>query len=301
MLAVAVVGSLVFFAPNAPQAVADGTPDISLSVSLDAETLHTDTTEVRLTASNPTGTDGFNLSYRVVLPAGVSFASGPVTPTLGVDPSILFFENVSDLLANNDTEFVFTIDHTAAVSVGSTVTINAEAYVSPGARNVPDFDPVTGTVTGDYDGNASGAGSTDIVAFRVLKTERSPEAELVRGLHNETTVYTITIENNPNAQTNNFAIHDWIPAGLEFLACGGGDNSTVGDEYPGSGPISTPAPANCVLPTDRGDRRQRPPRGPPGRCVYPRGVGLERPDSVTWTSRTAAPSPSTMQPPSRCG
>jgi len=95
MLAVAVVGSLVFFAPNAPQAVADGTPNISLSVSLDAETLHTDTTEVRLTASNPTGTDGFNLSYRVVLPAGVSFDSGPVTPTLGVDPSILFFENVS--------------------------------------------------------------------------------------------------------------------------------------------------------------------------------------------------------------
>ena len=81
------------------------------------------------------------------------------------------------------------------------------------------------------------------------KTEGSPEEELVRGLHNETTVYTITIENNPNTPTNDFEIHDWLPAGLEFLSCGGGDNSTIGDEYPGSGPISTPAPVNCVLPT----------------------------------------------------
>ena len=58
MLAIAVVGGLVFFAPNGPQAVADGNPDISLSVTMDAETLHTDTTEVTLTRTTqlePTG------------------------------------------------------------------------------------------------------------------------------------------------------------------------------------------------------------------------------------------------------
>ncbi len=254
-LVIAVTSSLVFAAPLAPPAMAAGTPDISLSVGADGQTLHGDATEVMLTASNPTGTDGFNLSYRVVLPVGVSFADGPVSPVVAADvpapgETTLFFENVSDLLANNDASLTFTVNHAVAThAVGSSFTVQADAYVDSNPRLIPDFDSTTGLVTGDYTGSDSSSDSTDIVAFRVVKTEPSPEAELVRGLHDQTTVYTVTIENNPNAPTNDFEIHDWIPAGLEFLACGGDGNSTVGDEYPGSGSISTAPTPNCVAPT----------------------------------------------------
>jgi len=260
-LAIAVVSSVVFAASFAAPAGAAGTPDVSLSVDLQPETLHGDTTEVTLTASNATGTDGYNLSYRVVLPAGVTYANGPMTPVVAVDvpnpgETTLFFENVSDLLANNDASLAFTVSHApGSHTVGSSFSIAADAYVNTDPRLVPHFDPTDGTVTGST-GNDSGSDTTTIAAFRVTKSEPSPEAELRRGLHDQTTVYTITVENNPNAATNDFTIEDWIPAGIEFLACGGGDNSTVvvppaviPEEYPGSGPINTPVPANCVAPT----------------------------------------------------
>ena len=261
-LVIAVTGSLVFAAPSSPPASAAGIPDISLAVDVDSQTLHGDTTGVSLAASNGTATDGFNLSFRVVLPAGVSYAGGPVDPIVAADvptsgETTLFFENVSDLLANNDAGLSFTVNHVVGTyAVGSSFTVSADAYVDSNPRLIPDFDPGTGLVTGDYTGWDTGSDATDIVAFRVLKTEPSPEAELVRGLHDQTTVYTVTVENNPNAPTNDFEIHDWIPGGLEFLSCGGGDNSTVvvppaviPEEYLGSGPINTPATGDCVVPS----------------------------------------------------
>jgi len=116
-LVVAVMGSLVFATPFAGPAEAAGNPDVSLAVSMPAETLHGDTTEVTLIASNPGGPDGFNLSYRVVLPAGVSYVSGGAgTPIEVADKpnpgeTTLFFENVSDLLAGNDATLTLVVRH----------------------------------------------------------------------------------------------------------------------------------------------------------------------------------------------
>ena len=53
--------------------------------------------------------------------------------------------------------------------------------------------------------------------------------------------------------TNDFQIEDYLPAGLEFLGCGGVDNTAGGGvEYPGSGRIDAtgdPALVNCVTPS----------------------------------------------------
>ena len=101
-LVIAVTGSHVLAAPSPPNASAAGTPDISLAVDVDSQTLHGDTTGVSLTASNGTATDGFNLSFRVVLPASVSDARAPVGPIVAADvptfgETTLFLENVLDV------------------------------------------------------------------------------------------------------------------------------------------------------------------------------------------------------------
>jgi hypothetical protein len=57
---------------------ADGTPDITVAVS-SASVLLGDPAHVTVTAANPPGTYGYNLTYRVVLPAGVTYAGGAPT------------------------------------------------------------------------------------------------------------------------------------------------------------------------------------------------------------------------------
>jgi len=255
LVALSLVFSLIQTVPAvAPSANAAGTPNVALSASVAGETLHGASTPVTLTASNAAGPDGFNLSYRVILPAGISYASGVYAPTVLTDvPSAgettLFFENISDLPAGGTSDLTFAVSHsTATYPVGSTIVISADAYVNSDERTVPDIDPVTGAVT-DVTGFDSASGSTRIVPFQVTKSEPSPEAELLRGLHDQQTVYTITVEAAPFAATTALQIEDWIPAGIEFLGCGGTDNSTVGEEYPGSGPISVAPVAGCLNPS----------------------------------------------------
>ena len=255
LIALSLVFSLIQTVPSlAPVAIAAGSPDIVLATSLDGETLHGATTSVRLAATNAPGPDGFNLSYRVTLPAGVSYGSGTYTPTILTDvpapgETTLFFANISDLPTGGTSDITFTVTHsTSTHSVGDTFSIDADAYVNSDERTVPKIDAATGTVT-DATGFDAASGSTLILPFQVTKTEPSPEAELLRGLHDQQTVYTIEVEAAPFASTTALVIEDWIPAGIEFLSCGGADNSTVGEEYPGSGPISVGAVANCYIPS----------------------------------------------------
>ena len=152
LVALSLIFSLIQTVPSvAPAAIAAGSPDIVLATSLDGETLHGATTSVTLTATNVPGPDGFNLSYRVVLPAGVSYASGTYAPTILTDvPALgettLFFENISDLPTGGTSDIAFTITHsTSAYSVGDTLSIDADAYVNSDERTVPDIDPATGS------------------------------------------------------------------------------------------------------------------------------------------------------------
>jgi uncharacterized repeat protein (TIGR01451 family)/fimbrial isopeptide formation D2 family protein/LPXTG-motif cell wall-anchored protein len=255
LVALSLVFSLVQTVPSiTPTADAAGSPDIALAVTVDGETLHGAATPVTLTASNAPGPDGFNLSYRVTLPPGVSYAGGAFAPTILTDvPAVgqttLFFENISDLPTGGTADLAFTVTHsTSAYSVGDTLSIDADAYVNSDERTVPDIDPATGVVT-DITGYDSGSGSTLIIPFQVTKSEPSPEAELLRGLHDQQTIYTIDVQAAPFASTTALTIEDWIPAGIEFLGCGGTDNSSIGEEYPGSGPISVGAVGNCYTPS----------------------------------------------------
>jgi fimbrial isopeptide formation D2 family protein/uncharacterized repeat protein (TIGR01451 family) len=249
-------------------ASAQAAPNITLTPGGDAEVLYGDTATVKLTATNPTGQPpGYNLSFRAVLPVGVTYVPGsgpagvPATvianqPAAGQQTVI--FQNVSDLSANSSYDLTFRVDHNPAqVAVGSTFTVQGAAYLNTDARNVPQFS-ATGVPNGStYTGTASTSQAVKLLPFRVFR--EAPDDQL-RGAHDFQYRTHIRIENNKVAPTQSFSLTDYAPAGVEVLACGTGDhtanaptNSGSSSEYPGSGPLNpgnAPALTNCVAPSD---------------------------------------------------
>ena len=239
-------------------ASADGTPDVSLTKSAPAAVLYGGTSAVSLDASNTTAQWGYNLSFRDVLPEGVSYVPGSAEfePTILDDQpddgqTTLLWTNVADLAPSNTYSFGYEVAHAsdpadasgtvdcdaAVLCVGESYTNVAGAYVNEDPRFVPDFDPTTGE---PVEGPASFTGfsvddvTTEIVPFVVAKDEPADESELLRGVHDHTTTYTITVDNNLVRPTDDLVIVDFIPAGLEFLGCGGIDNTTEAPTYPGN-------------------------------------------------------------------
>ena len=97
-------------------------------------------------------------------------------------------------------------------------------------------DPASAATIG---GNAPVA-TTGVTAIRVTKSEPSPEGELLRGVHDNTTPYTISVENSHVGPTSGVKVVDFIPAGLEFLGCGLTENSPRGPSNRGAGLGATP-------------------------------------------------------------
>src|SRR5690606_8496988 len=103
---------------------------------------------------------------------------------------------------------------------------------------------VGGTLAEDETGEAIAAPrSTTVTSLRVQKNEPSAESELVRGVHRQTTIYELEVTAAQSGAVENVTVVDFIPAGLEYLACRDVDNSTYdwtglypGDarEYPGA-------------------------------------------------------------------
>lgn len=94
-------------------------------------------------------------------------------------------------------------------------------------------------------------------AIEVEIQEPSPEGEILRGVHEHQTVYTLKVTNNRVNPTIGTKLDAYVPAGLEFLGCGGpGADNTTGaptnpgsaEEYEGSGPIEVEPLAGCVEP-----------------------------------------------------
>src|ERR687887_1168460 len=246
-------------------------PNITLTPGGDSEVLYGAPATVKLTASNPTGQPaGYNLSFRAVLPAGVTYVPGsgpagvPATvianqPAAGQQTVI--FQNVSDLSPNSSYDLTFRVDHTPAVlAVGSTFTVQGGAYLNTDPRTVPQFNATTGVADpATYTGSASASQAVKLLPFRV--TRIAPDDQL-RGAHDFQYRTQIKIENNKVAPTQSFSLVDYAPAGVEVLACGTGDHSTdpptnpaAGStfEYPGSGALNpghAPALTNCVTPDD---------------------------------------------------
>lgn len=246
---------------------AAGTPNLTATVE-SPTVLHGDLVPVRMTVTNPAGQPyGYNLSFRVVLPAGVRYKDGaPTAPTTiagpGVGETTLIFRNVADISPNSSYDLGFRVEYDPLVhDVGRTFPILAEAFANDDPRHVPRF-----TGGGQPDGPRADSftgrtgvqtATTTINAIEVIKDEPSWEGEILRGVHDHQTVYTVTVRNNGIRPTTRTTVVDYLPAGLEFLGCGGAGadhtanaptNPGSAEEYPGKGPVVVAPLPGCVTP-----------------------------------------------------
>ncbi len=263
-LALASSGVLVAF-PATP-ALAAGTPDISLAKTGPGQILVGASARFTLTTSNPGGsaTPAYNVTFRDVLPAGVSYSAGSTSPSDVGDPVIypnspgagqttLVWVNVNDAQPGGSSSLSYAVAPSPATyPVGSTFTNSATTYASSDPRQVAKFSAAGVVQPGTFTSNSGpAAATTNISAIAVTKSEPSPEHELLRGVHDNTTIYTLVVTNNAANPTNGVTLDDYIPAGLEFLGCGTVDNTPGGAvEYPGA-PRLDAAPdvtTNCPAP-----------------------------------------------------
>jgi uncharacterized repeat protein (TIGR01451 family) len=230
LLSVALVlpAVMVLGAVAAPPAAAAA--GLTLTKSAPASALVGTDVTYTLTVTNP-GTDPlYNVSFRDLLPVGMTYKSGssgsvagePTVSVTGAPPrQVLAWSNVADLQPASTVTFTFTATPDAAkLPVGASVTNDAQSYGNTDPRTVPKFDANGTLVPGTSTNSASGSAPTTFTAIEVRKSEPSPEGELLRGVHDQTTTYTLVVENNKGFPTNGVTVVDYLPAALEFLHCG---------------------------------------------------------------------------------
>ncbi len=309
---------------------ATAAPVINVTKSTSGQVLAGKDSAVTVQATNAGDQFGFNASVRDVLPAGVSYVPGSADPAVG-NPTILanqpaagqttlLWVNVADISPASTLSFGYSVSHDPAVlEVGDSYSNTADVYVNTDPRVEPTF---SGSgAPSNFTQSGSDSASTDIAPFELTISEPSPEGELLRGLHDHQTVYTLTLENNAVATTTNVGLEAWFPAGLEFLGCATADNTTDAptnpgstEEYPGSGAINpgnAPGgfdPAACPSIASVETVSVDPP-GPPPAGVYTKvvfsgiadlGIGETRAyqvvaavplreNTLTWTTAGGAP------------
>ncbi|GAA2176243.1 hypothetical protein GCM10009846_29270 [Agrococcus versicolor] len=232
---------------------------IGAEASLPASVLLGEVVPLTLTATNGTGTDAYNLSFRAILPAGSTGVAStspsdpaPVVTTLADGRVLAVWTNVADLVRGASVSLEATFQAPATATIGSTVGVEIAAAASTNPRTLARFDAQGQPQLNDTTGANTDDASTTIAAFEVSKSEPSAEAELLRGAQDHATVYTITVRNNLTVPTTGLSVVDHLPAGLEFLGCGTVDASPADtEEYPGSGRmVGVGATANpCIEPT----------------------------------------------------
>lgn len=282
--------------PSAARAA--GSPDLSGQIN-SPTILHGEHVPVSIRTTNPSGgAYGYNVSFRVVLPAGVSYSGGaPVAPTTiagpGAGETTLLFRNVADISQNATQALDFEVVYdTSRYDVGDRFTIEAQAFANDNPRWVPRFDAAgvpQGPAADSYTGyTAVLRGVTTINAIDIEKDEPSWEGEILRGVHDHQTTYTLTVRNNGIRRTDGVTVVDYLPAGLEFLGCAGDPDNTTraptnpgsSDEYPGSGPIVVGAVSDCLAPS----RVETVDADPDGAGPLPEAVYTR----VTWSLGTLA-------------
>ena len=236
-------------------------------------------------ASNPDAVNEWNLSFRDVLPPGLTYVPGSTTPARAGEPTAstdaggsttLVWSNVADIQVASTFELAFQATPDPAVyPVGSTVPNAAQAYTNSDPLVSPEFDDSGVLVPDTATESAADDATTLVSALEITKSEPSPEGELLRGVHDHTTVYELTVRASEVGGTGGVVVTDYLPAQLEFLGCGGDDFSAA-PEYPGAPPLSdTPAVPGCVEPdsvttVDGGGH------DPAARHLHPPGVDPRR-------------------------
>jgi uncharacterized repeat protein (TIGR01451 family)/fimbrial isopeptide formation D2 family protein len=258
LFAVLAVGLL-----GASSAQAAGTPDVQLAASASSP-LYGQSGSASAAAALANGQPkGYNLSFRAVLPAGISYAGGAEFPPQVINnaPSAgkttLIFSNISDLVANSTQPVALNLTHDPnAYEVGDTYAVEWEAFVNTDPRYEPKFNAAGTVIGGSFTGSAAATSTSKINAIKVTKSEPSREGEILRGVHDNQTIYTLKLENNSINPTAATTLDDYLPAGLEFLGCAGTPDSTTDSptnpgspqEYPGSGPIVVQPVSDCFTP-----------------------------------------------------
>lgn len=230
VMALSLTGFFVVASPLA--AVAAGSPNLAIAVSGPSDALiQAPSTPMTYTASvtNPSpNPNGYNLGYKVTLPPGVTFVNSsvgaPDVTTNSGGSTVLFFQNVADILTNSTNAFsIDVLAPNATYPVNAAVPVTIAAYSNSDPRTEPTMSVTT--VSGST-GNASATATSKITAIKLTKSQPGAENELVRGVHDHATVYTLKVNTN-GVQTNNaVVVDDYLPAGLEFLGCGTWDNTT---------------------------------------------------------------------------
>jgi len=245
---------------------------ISLSATAGDTILNGDQVGITLKATASSSTNHYNLAFRYELPVGVSYAAGSSATTgPAIDPTIitiidtpagsgvaavthqmLVWSNVADLPVGVTAALSFSVvPDSVLYPVGSTIPGAAGVYAQSDPRLLVKFDSATGAASGFTASDTAEPVATKVAAIEVTKSEPSPENELMRGVQQESTVYTIATRNTTIAATENVVLVDYLPAGLEYLRCGATDNSAPGtEEYPTSGRLDqTPAvTTDCLIP-----------------------------------------------------
>jgi fimbrial isopeptide formation D2 family protein/uncharacterized repeat protein (TIGR01451 family) len=280
---------LVVTSPASAQA-----PVFSFSESAPSTVLYGTPATVSLTATETNSVTGFNLTMEDVLPAGVSYVTGSTTPgslggpqVLADEPvtgkTTLIWSNVSDLQPSSSFVLGFQLQGAIDTTVptpttilypGDSYTDSASAYIEADPRYVPQFNADGSAVASSYTTEQSASANTEISPLETTVTDPLPEHELERGVHDQQKIWTLTVTNNDVHATALDEMDAWLPAGLEFLGCGGVDNtdsptttypSDAGPapylEYPGApdltsgaittsgNPVDDVSSAPCVLPT----------------------------------------------------
>ena len=266
--------------------VASAAPTIELTKTAPRSVLAGAEATYRLTVTNPGDTVEFNVSFSDVLPNEALFVAGSVVPeSLGnprvsVNPDtsqqVLQWINVGDVGPGTSTsvEFRVTLGE-AGKEVGNTLINNSYAASQTNPRIVPRFDSAGVPVPGTYTESATASASTNVSAVQIAKgSSNAPEDELLRGVHDQRSTYTLTASNNFVAATTGITVVDYLPASLEFLGCGNIDNTAPISlvEYPGAPRLGVPAldlGPTCLTPTSV-DTVTDP--APLNGVVYPEGV-----------------------------
>ena len=248
----------------ASPASAAGTPDLQLTGVSSSDPLYGEPGSFSSTATLATGQpNGFNLTYRVLLPAGISYDGGAAVPPRVINnapipgQTTLLFENVSDIFADSQQGLGFDVAHDPAIlDVGDVYSIEIGAYVNSDPRFVPSFNASGIPNPTSFTGSDTATAEATILAIILEKDEPSEEGEIIRGVHDNQTIYTLTLTNNSINPTSGTTITDFLPAGLEFLGCStNSDNTTDAptnpgspNEYVGSGPIVVQPVNDCFDP-----------------------------------------------------
>ncbi|MEV8267546.1 isopeptide-forming domain-containing fimbrial protein [Microbacterium sp. NPDC076911] len=295
-----ILGGAAWFAPAAT-AAAIPAPTASLSLQPTGGTygdadekafiLAGEDATFDVSLQNSSSTPGFNTSFTALVPVGIDFVSsggmgqpvvfnsgdelpnsakietGSALSTVPAGYQLWVFQDVSDLPATAEFASTITVRPDATVfPVGASPDIVLQGYVSSSPGTVPVFDGSTGAggvTAAENTSSDDASASAPVQALRLTKHEPSPEIELLRGVHDHQTVYTLTVENTPQGETSGVTVVDYLPAGLEFLGCAQVDNTQPSEllfdtsgapggtlEYPGASSIVGAGPgSDCITPT----------------------------------------------------